>query len=134
MVTEHVPRLLADVISVTPAMCPNWRSSGVATEDAMISALAPGKLALTEIVGKSTCGNGETGRTSKAIAPAMAMAIVSSVVATGRWMNGSDTFIVHPRVAVPPLAQLLWIFVRSAGRSCRKICKSPALYTVSEPG
>src|SRR5580700_3619872 len=98
IVTEQVPRLLVEVISVTPAIWPNWRSSGVATEEAMISALAPGKLALTEMVGKSTCGKGETGRTSKAIAPAMAMAIVSSVVATGRWMKGSDTFIRNLRV------------------------------------
>ena len=26
-----------------PAMRPNWRSSGVATEDAMVSGLAPGR-------------------------------------------------------------------------------------------
>src|SRR5580692_12439934 len=96
---EVVPRPLLEVISVTPAMWPNWRSRGVATEEAMISALAPGKLALTEMVGKSTCGRGETGRTSKAIAPAMAMAIVSSVVATGRWMKGSDTFTTGLQVA-----------------------------------
>jgi hypothetical protein len=50
----------------------------------MISALAPGKLAPTEIVGKSTWGKGETGRTLNAIAPAMAIAVVSKVVATGR--------------------------------------------------
>ena len=78
------PRPLDDVISETPAMCPNCRSSGVATEDAMISALPPGRLALTEIVGKSTCGNGDTGSTSNAIEPAIAIATVSSVVATGR--------------------------------------------------
>ena len=41
-----------------PAMRPNWRSSGVATEEAMVSGLAPGKLRPTEIVGKSTCGSG----------------------------------------------------------------------------
>ena len=40
-----VPMLLEEVISVTPAIRPNWRSSGVATEEAMISGLAPGKLA-----------------------------------------------------------------------------------------
>ncbi len=54
MVTEVELKLLEEVISVTPAMWPNCRSRGVATEDAMISALAPGRLALTEIVGKST--------------------------------------------------------------------------------
>ena len=56
------PRVLDEVISVTAAMRPNWRSSGVATEDAMVSGLAPGKPALTEMVGKSTCGSGDTGR------------------------------------------------------------------------
>ena len=79
-----VPRKLEDVISVTPAMRPNWRSSGVATEEAMISGLAPGKLAPTEMVGKSICGSADTGSTWKATAPASAMATVKSVVATGR--------------------------------------------------
>src|ERR1035438_9452974 len=101
MVTEVVPRLLAEVISVTAAMWPNWRSRGVATEEAIISALAPGRPALTEIVGKSTCGRGETGKTLKAMAPAMAIATVKSVVATGRWMKGSETFIARLPVAAP---------------------------------
>ena len=39
---------------MTPAIRPNWRSSGVATEEAMVSGLAPGKLARTKMVGKST--------------------------------------------------------------------------------
>ena len=37
------PRPLEEVICVTPAMRPNWRSSGVATEEAIVSGLAPGK-------------------------------------------------------------------------------------------
>ncbi len=37
------PSALDDVISVTEAIRPNCRSSGVATEEAMISGLAPGK-------------------------------------------------------------------------------------------
>ena len=78
------PRVLDEVISVTAAMRPNWRSSGVATEEAMVSGLAPGRPALTEMVGKSTCGSGDTGRMRKATAPASAMATVRSVVATGR--------------------------------------------------
>ena len=53
-VIEVEPSVLAEVISVTAAMCPNWRSRGVATEEAMVCALAPGRLALTEMVGKST--------------------------------------------------------------------------------
>ena len=34
---------------------------GVATVAAIVSGLAPGRLALTVMVGKSTCGNGDTG-------------------------------------------------------------------------
>src|ERR1700675_775326 len=96
---EVVPSELADVISETPAMWPNCRSSGVATEDAMICALAPGSEAPTEMVGKSTCGSGETGNTVNAIAPAMAIAIVSNVVATGRRINSADGFMLAPEVA-----------------------------------
>jgi len=40
-----------DVISFTPAMLPNARSNGVATVAAMVSGLAPGKLAWTEMAG-----------------------------------------------------------------------------------
>ncbi len=56
----------------------------------MISALAPGRPALTEMVGKSTWGKGETGSTLNAMPPAMAIATVSRVVATGRRMNGLE--------------------------------------------
>src|SRR6266853_2496911 len=99
MVMDVVPSELAEVISETPAMCPNCRSSGVATEDAMICALAPGSAAPTEIVGKSTCGSGETGNTVNAIAPAIAMAIVSNVVATGRRIKRPDGFMPAPEAA-----------------------------------
>jgi len=94
-VTLVRPRELDEVISVTPAMWPNWRSKGVATEEAMICALAPGNPAETEMVGKSTCGKGETGSTLKAMPPAMAMAAVSRVVATGRRMKGAEMFTLH---------------------------------------
>ena len=43
-------------------MVENWPSSGVATVAAMVSGEAPGRLAETEMVGKSTFGNSETGR------------------------------------------------------------------------
>src|SRR5271156_3649660 len=98
-VTLVVPRELDEVISVTEAMWPNWRSSGVATDDAMICALAPGRLPETEMVGKSTCGSGETGSTLKAIPPAMAMATVNRVVATGRRMKGAEMLTLHLRAA-----------------------------------
>src|ERR1039458_8127278 len=87
------PRLLDEVISVTDAMRVNWRSSGVATDEAMVSGLAPGKPACTEIVGKSTCGRGDTGNIRKATAPASPMATVSKVVATGRLIKTSEIFM-----------------------------------------
>ena len=50
-VTRVEPSALDDVISVTPAMRPSARSSGVATVAAIVSGLAPGSCAPTEIVG-----------------------------------------------------------------------------------
>src|SRR6266436_5070729 len=61
--------------------------------DATVSGLAPGNVAWTDIVGKSTCGSGETGSLKNAKIPASAIPIVSNVVATGRAMNGADMFI-----------------------------------------
>src|ERR1700690_812441 len=89
------PRLLDDVISLTEAMWPNWRSSGVATDDAIVSGLAPGSEADTEMVGKSTCGSGDTGNSRNATAPESATAAVNSVVAMGRRRNGSEIFMAN---------------------------------------
>jgi len=52
------PSWLVEVIWLTPAMRPNCRSSGVATDEAMVSGLAPGRPALTLMTGYSTCGSG----------------------------------------------------------------------------
>jgi len=61
-VIEVLPRMLVEVISLTPAMRPNLRSKGVATAEAIVSGLAPGRPAPTLSVGKSTRGRGATGR------------------------------------------------------------------------
>ena len=58
----EVPKALVEVIESNPAIVVNCRSSGVATEEAMVSGLAPGRLAETWIVGKSTFGRALTGR------------------------------------------------------------------------
>ena len=50
-----------EVIESRPAMVENCRSSGVATDEAIVSGLAPGSDALTWIVGKSTFGRSLTG-------------------------------------------------------------------------
>src|SRR5215471_13555860 len=77
-----------------PAIRPNCRSSGVATDDAIVSGLAPGKFACTDIVGKSTCGSGETGKRVNAIIPESARAMVNRDVPTGRVMKGAEMFIL----------------------------------------
>src|SRR6516164_4708562 len=55
------PIWLVEVIWFTPAIWPRCRSSGVATDDAMVSGLAPGRPAFTLTTGYSTCGIGATG-------------------------------------------------------------------------
>src|ERR1700692_1828593 len=132
---DVVPSELAEVISETPAMWPNCRSSGVATEDAMICALAPGSDAPTEMVGKSTWGRGETGNTVNAIAPAMAIAIVNKVVATGRRIKRPDGFMPAPGVVPahrPILRRCVYQRANANGngkisrRDYRRKCKSLA--------
>src|ERR1700753_3850228 len=93
---DVVLRGLDEVICVTPAMRPNWRSSGVATEEAMISGLAPGSCAATVMVAKSTCGNEATGSFTNAMQPAMTIATVIRMVATGRLMKKADRFTEVP--------------------------------------
>ena len=88
---------LCEVISVTSAIWPRWRSSGSATLVATVLGLAPGSVAVTEMVGKSTCGSGDTGNFEKPRMPASAIASVSNVVATGRAMKGAEMFIRRAR-------------------------------------
>ena len=59
MLTE--PWVLVDVMLSMPGIVENCFSSGVATAAAMVSGLAPGRPARTEIVGKSTVGRSATG-------------------------------------------------------------------------
>jgi hypothetical protein len=112
--TDVLPNPLDEVISVTPAIRPNWRSRGVATADAMVSGLAPGSAALTTIVGYATCGSGATARFANASAPASASASASRLVATGRRMNGSESVMAcgarghDPRSARTPNKSPAW--------------------------
>src|SRR6185312_7966287 len=122
---------LEEVISVTPATWLNWRSSGVATEEAMSSALAPGNPADTEMVGKSTCGSGDTGSTVNPIAPAFATATVSSVVATGLRINGAEILIPAPQPALDERSCFLRSSPIPSAPDCQRRCRSPASYTAS---
>src|ERR1051325_2403812 len=62
IVIEHEPSPDVDVMLSMPAVVENFFSGGVATADAIVSGLAPGRLAFTVIVGKSTVGKSLTGR------------------------------------------------------------------------
>src|SRR5713226_3712625 len=87
------PSWLVEVIWFTPAMRPNCRSRGVATAEAIVSGLAPGKPAETEMTGNSTCGSGATGRKLKANTPESSSAAASSEVPTGRLIKGAEIFM-----------------------------------------
>src|SRR5690348_8461334 len=54
-------RVLLEVICETPVINDSCRSSGVATFEAIVSGLAPGRIALIWMVGASTCGSEATG-------------------------------------------------------------------------
>src|SRR3954470_5349250 len=57
-----VPSELVEVIWSRPAIWPSRRSRGAATVEAMTEGSAPGRVADTRIIGKSTLGTDETGR------------------------------------------------------------------------
>ena len=57
-----LPSELVEVIWSMPAIWPSRRSKGAATVDAMTEGSAPGRVADTRIIGKSTLGTAETGR------------------------------------------------------------------------
>src|SRR4051812_101330 len=89
---DVVPREDCDVISVTPAIAPSRRSRGAATVAAMVAGSAPGRLALTRMVGRSTDGRLATGKKAYATAPTMKRPMARSAVPTGRRMKISETF------------------------------------------
>ena len=62
MVMRVVPSEDDDVIALIPAMVDICRSIGEATDAAMVSGLAPGSCAVISMVGKSTFGKADTGR------------------------------------------------------------------------
>jgi len=86
-VSVVAPIELDEVISLTPGIALNCTSSGVATDEAMVWALAPGSRASTWMVGKSTSGSGATGRRAYASAPNSTTATVNSTVPTGCAMH-----------------------------------------------
>ena len=106
-----VPSWLVDVIWSTPAMVENCFSSGVATAEAIVSGLAPGKLALTLIVGKSTFGKSLTGSERYAMIPKTRNAIMINVVMIGRRIKISAMFMnryLDSQLPVAPPKSACW--------------------------
>src|SRR5260370_38635474 len=98
MVMTVKPCVELEDIDEMPAMVESWRSMMPATDAAMVSALAPGKVAVTAMVGKSTLGSAETGNRRKPNTPNAMIDAVSSVVITGRRMQSSDIGIAQAPV------------------------------------
>src|SRR6266404_9965177 len=84
MVIELDPKPLDEVMLSMPAIVENCFSSGVATAAAIVSGLAPGRFALTLIVGKSTEGRSLTGKRRYATVPKKRIPIMTRAVMTGR--------------------------------------------------
>src|ERR1700730_3441610 len=73
-----------------------------ATEAAMVSALAPGRVAVTAMDGKSTVGSADTGSRRKANTPKAMIEAVMSVVITGLRIQSSESVIAsRPGLARP---------------------------------
>ena len=88
-----MPTELVDQIRSTPEIAARRRSSGAVTDAAITPGSAPGRLAVTWIVGYSMAGRLTTGRNQYATAPARSTARAIRVVATGRRTNGSEMLI-----------------------------------------
>ena len=104
IVIEVEPSELDDVISSTPGICANCVSSGCATDDAIVSGLAPGSEADTWMVGKSICGSGATGSSGYEIRPTKSTPTINSEVAIGRWTKGAE---IPPIILSHSLAGLM---------------------------
>ena len=87
-----LPVPLDDTIESMPAIVVIWRSSGLATAEAIVPGSPPGSDALTLSVGNSTCGRSLTGSARYATTPKRAMAAMSKLAAIGRRMKMSEGF------------------------------------------
>src|SRR5947207_10400547 len=87
-----LPVRLCEVISSMPAIVVNWRSSGLATDAAIVTGWPPGRFVLIWIDGNSTVGKSLMGSARYAMVPTSAMAAISKLVAMGRRMKISEMF------------------------------------------
>src|SRR2546430_2904281 len=83
-------------MEVTLGILAKARSSGLATELAIVSALAPGRKTETLIVGKSISGSDEIGRSLYARTPSDKKPITKSTVALGCCIKTRERLIIAP--------------------------------------
>src|SRR5271168_209691 len=94
----------------------------------------------TPMVGKSTCGSGATGNNWKATTPERNIAMVISVVATGRRTNAAEKLEEEIIAAFSPRAPILlqkWDCqnaTRSGAKANQTPDTPPAWYTASTTG
>src|SRR5688500_19893594 len=104
------PWVLDELMLVRPGMAANCFSSGSATDDAIVSGLAPGNDADTRMVGKSTLGRSATGSSWYESVPNTSRPRMSSVVVWGRATKTDDRFMgpsdIGSRVSVGPYLPL----------------------------
>src|SRR3990170_8473284 len=101
MMIAVVPCEEVEDIDEMPATVESWRSIGPATDAAMVSALAPGRVAVTAMVGKSTLGSAETGSSRNPNTPKAMIVAVIRIVMTGRLMQSSDRVIDQAPALAP---------------------------------
>jgi sugar/nucleoside kinase (ribokinase family) len=123
MVIEVMPSDDEEVSEVMPAMVESWRSMGAATDAAIVSALAPGSVAVMLMVGKSTAGSAATESSRYAKMPSTMIEAVTSVVSTGRRIQVSERFMRYD----PTFGPRAVIFVPFDSNSW------PLITTVSPP-
>ena len=87
------PSELVELMTLMPSIVENSFSSGNATADAIFSGAAPGRFAVTEIIGVLKLGRAATGILKYATLPAMTVAIDSNTVMTGRLIHNSESVI-----------------------------------------
>ena len=97
-----LPSEEVEVSSATPAIAPSRRSRGAATDEAMTAGSAPGWLAVTTMVGRSTLGSGAMGRAKYATMPDKARPRASIIVAMGRRMKGAEIDTATPLARFAP--------------------------------
>ena len=83
-VMVEAPVMLVELMVLMPSMVENCFSKVSATEAAIVSGLAPGKLAVTLMTGVLKAGNAEIGILLYANTPAKTADKLSNTVMTGR--------------------------------------------------